>query len=77
MSLLDDLECFLILGPILLLFALGLVLTLRSGVADLSTGQGMRRMVGNLYHTLLMVGGCLIGLALIQQMVGLHIGLVW
>jgi hypothetical protein len=75
MSLLDRLEAYLLLIPIIALFGLGLVLTLRSGVVNVTSGTGMRRVVANLYQTALVVGACLIGLAVIQQMVGLHVGL--
>jgi hypothetical protein len=77
MSLMDRLEGFLILGPIIGLLVLGAVLTLRSGVVNLGSGQGLRRFAANLYQTLLMVGVCLIGMAAIQQFVGLHLHLKW
>jgi hypothetical protein len=77
MSLLDRLESALILGPIIALFVLGLYLTLRSGVVSLSDGGGLRRVAENLCQTLLMLTGGLIGLAIIQQMVGMHLALLW
>jgi hypothetical protein len=73
MSLIDRLEAFLLLAPIIGLLGLGIGLTLRSGVVSLSSGQGMRRLAENLYQTLLMMGLCLILLALIQQFVGLRV----
>jgi hypothetical protein len=77
MSLLDRLEAFLLLIPIIALFAVGLVLTMRSGEGNVTSGKGIRRLVENLYQTLLVVGACLIGLAVIQQVVGLHVRLFW
>jgi hypothetical protein len=75
MSLMDRLEGMLILGPIIAMLALGMVLTLRSGVVSLSTGQGMRRVVENLFQTLLILGVFLVIMALIQQLVGMRLGI--
>ena len=63
------------LGPILSLLALGFAITLPSGVAGLSTGQELRRLAGNLAQTVLLLGACLVALALLQQLVGFRPGL--
>jgi hypothetical protein len=77
MSLMDRLEGILILGPIIALLGLGLGLTLRSGVVTLNNGQGIRRFGENLFQTLLLLGACLVVMALIQQFVGLRFGILW
>lgn len=66
-----------ILGPILCLIALGLFVTARSGVAHLATAGGSRQLVQNLSQTLVLLGGCLIGLALIHQLVGQQLPRMW
>jgi ABC-type Fe3+ transport system permease subunit len=66
----------LILGPIGLLLALGFGLTLRSGVANMRSTRGWRQSLENLSRTVLLLAGCLIGLAVIQQVVGFKLGLL-
>ena len=46
-------EGLLILAPIILLLVVGAVIALRSGVHDLSTGQGYLQIAGNLSRMLL------------------------
>jgi len=73
----NHVEAVLILGPIVGLLALGIGLALRSGVVNVSTGQGMRRLASNLSHTVLIIGACLVVLILIQQLAGIRMRLFW
>jgi hypothetical protein len=66
----------LVLGPIIALLTIGSYLTLQSGVVRLSSGQGARRLVGNLSQMVVLLTGCLFGLALIQMLVGFDLGLM-
>ncbi|HEX8202584.1 MAG TPA: hypothetical protein VF590_19050 [Isosphaeraceae bacterium] len=64
------------LSPIIALLALGLLIALRSGVESPSSGFGLRQLAANLSQTLLLMVACLVGLALLQQLVGFHLGLI-
>jgi len=66
-----------LLGPIVLLIVVGFVLAMRSGVAQIATTGGLRRAIENASEAALLVGGCLIGLALIHTLVGQRIGMIW
>jgi hypothetical protein len=66
-----------IFGPIIGLVLVGFALTLRSGVGHLASGSGMKVALANVSRTVLLVAGCLVGLALIQQFVGLKVGMTW
>ena len=44
---------------------------------SLSTGQGMRRLAGNLSQTILHVVTWVIGLAVVQQFIGFRMGMTW
>jgi hypothetical protein len=65
-----DWKTVAVLGPILGLLLVGLAIALKSGVASLSTHQGMERLIGNLSQLLLRVTGYLIGFLAIQRLVG-------
>jgi uncharacterized membrane protein (Fun14 family) len=73
----DFLRIAFIVGPIVGLFVLGFWLTLRSGVVSVGTGQGLRRMMENLSQTIVLLTGYVIGMAVIQQIVGFNLGLMW
>jgi uncharacterized membrane protein (Fun14 family) len=77
MGITDLLTAVCIVGPIVGLFVLGFWLTLRSGVVSLSTGQDFRRMIENLSQTIVLLAGYVIGMAVIQQVVGFNLGLMW
>jgi hypothetical protein len=64
------------LSPIVALLAMGLVITLRSGVTSPASGPCRRQIVINLSQMLLLLGACLVGLAALQQLVGFHLGLL-
>ena len=66
-----------IVGPIVALFGLGCWLALRSGVVSLGTGQGLRQLIGNLSHLIMLVAAYVIGLVVIQEMVGFRLGAMW
>ncbi|AGA29650.1 hypothetical protein [Singulisphaera acidiphila] len=70
MGLTLDLKAILVLAPIFGLLVLGLVITLRSGVASLSTHQGVERFIGNLSQLLLRMAGYAIGLLMLQRFIG-------
>lgn len=59
-----------ILGPILSLLIIGFGIVLRSGVANLTSGEGVRLVMGNLSRALLVVAAVLVVLAILQQVVG-------
>jgi hypothetical protein len=72
---LAPLKAVLVFGPIVGLFALGLVLALRSGVANVRDG-GPRLMLANLRQTLLVLAWSLLGLMVVQQIVGFRLGVL-
>ncbi len=76
-SLWDVLRVAAILGPIGLMLVVGLFLTLRSGVARLATPEGLRRGLVNASQTVILLAGCLVGLAVIQHFVGLPVAISW
>jgi hypothetical protein len=65
-----DWNALFVLGPILGLLLVGLVITLRSGVASVSTHQGVELLVGNLSQLLLQVAGYAIILLALQRFLG-------
>ncbi len=77
MSLQEQLKAVCVLGPIVFLLALGVWLTLRSGVVSVSHGQGFRQMAANMTQTFLMVLICLIAMLFIQQLIGYRFALPW
>ncbi len=68
---------YLILAPIIALFALGLLIALHSGDVNLATPAGRRTVLDNLSATLLRVIGYGAGLVLVQRFVGFPIQLPW
>jgi uncharacterized membrane protein (Fun14 family) len=77
MATVEILRAAFIVGPIVGLFVLGFWLTLRSGVVSLSSGQGLRQMVENLSQTIVLLAGYVVGMAVIQQIVGFSFGPMW
>lgn len=63
------------LSPILALVVMGLAITLQSGEANLSTGQGLRQLVGNASQLIVRLGIVLALLAMVQNLVGFRLGL--
>ena len=60
--------------PIVGLVTTGLVVMLRSGVANLKSDQGLRQLAWNLSQTLLLLVGCLVSILAIQQLTGFRLG---
>ena len=77
MSLESTPEGLLILAPIIMLLVVGAVIALRSGVHDLSTGQGYLQIAGNLSRMLLRVACYVIILLTLQSLIGLRPSLGW
>jgi hypothetical protein len=71
------LKTALILGSILGLLLLGLVITLRSGVASLRTYQDRERLAGNLSQMLLRIAGYVAGMLAVQRFIGFPLDLGW
>ena len=70
-------EGLFILTPIILLLVVGAVIALRSGVHDLSSGQGYLQIAGNLSRMLLRVA-CYVAIFLtLQSLIGLRPSLGW
>lgn len=59
------------------MLVLGLWLTVRSGVASVASWSGIRLIAQNFSQALLMIAGCLVGLIVLQQLVGYRIGTLW
>jgi hypothetical protein len=70
-------EGILITLPIIFLLIVGAVITLRSGVHDLSTGRGYVQVAGNLSQMILRVFGYVAILLAVQHMIGLRPSLGW
>jgi hypothetical protein len=73
----EQLKVIGVLGPIFVLLALGFGLTLRSGVMNLSSGQGLRQAAENFSQTVLMVAGVLVVLLILQEVAGFGRQLGW
>jgi hypothetical protein len=70
-------EGLFILAPIILLLVVGAVIALRSGVHDLSAGQGYLQIAGNLSRMLLRVACYVAILLTLQSLIGLRPSLGW
>lgn len=68
---------YLILVPILALFALGFFIALRSGEVNLATREGRRAVADNLSGLLVRLVGYGAGLLAVQRLVGFPIALPW
>ena len=77
MSVIETIAHAWILIPVALLFGVGLTLTLNSGTARVSAGTGTRQWVGNLTSTVGFLGLCLLGLLLVQSIVGYNFQARW
>jgi hypothetical protein len=69
------LKTVMIVGSILGLLLLGLVITLRSGVASLRTYQDRERLAVNLSQVLLRVAGYVVGMLAVQRFIGFPLDL--
>ena len=77
MSIVDRGEGLVIVGIIGSLLTLGLGLSLKSGVVTVTTGNGFRRLVENLYQTIVILMLCLVGLVVIHRYAGLGMPKLW
>ena len=64
----DQIKMVLIAGPILGLITLGFFIALRSGVATLSAGHGLRLVFENFSKTVLILLACALSMALLHLM---------
>ncbi len=71
------LEGSLIIGPILILLAVGAIIALRSGVGELQSGRDYLRIAGNLTQMILRVVGYVAILLAVQYLIGLRPSLGW
>jgi ABC-type uncharacterized transport system permease subunit len=74
MGYVEYLKDFVTLASILSLFAIGLLIALKSGVVAVG-GERCRLLLGNLSHLVLDVAACLLFLMIVQQLVGLKVHL--
>ncbi len=72
-----DWKAVFVFVPIVGLLALGVFLTLKSGVASIATHQGVERFLGNLSHLVLRLAGFGVGLMALQRFIGLPVGFNW
>lgn len=70
-------KAIFVLVPILGLLMLGLVIALRSGVANLTSHQGVERLLANFSYLLLRMAGYLLGILALQQIVGAPFTVSW
>ncbi len=66
-----------IIGPIVLMVAVGLIIVVRSGEDSLIGVSTLKRAVGNLWQAVVMLAGWVIGLAMIQELIGFKMSLGW
>lgn len=73
----EHIRAVMVFGPILALLAVGMWLTVRSGVVGVNGDHhgGMRQMASNFTHTLALLIGCVIVLAVMQEVIGFRISL--
>jgi hypothetical protein len=67
----------LILGPILTLFLVGFGMTLRSGVYSVASVDGLRKVAGNFTRTIVLLAGCVLGIAVLQYLGGFRLATAW
>ncbi len=77
MSAIDRWGSLLILAPSMSLLLLGAWLTIRSGVMNLTTGQGRRLMMTNVSRMAILTALCLVALVALQQLVGFRLTLAF
>lgn len=77
MRVIDLLEVVVLVVPVLGLLLLGTAVSLRSGVAKLATGTGVRQLLGNLTSTLFVIVATFLAFLIVQRMAGFHLGAAW
>lgn len=73
----DLTRILLIFGPVVGLFFIGLCVTLRSGVYSIASFDGLQKVAGNFTRTVVLLAGCLLGMAVLQQIVGYRLPATW
>lgn len=76
MSPMDQWKIVVVFAPIISMIVLGSWVAIRSGVVELASWQGMRRMAQNMSQAVIWTGVCLLALAVVQQIVGFRLALV-
>jgi hypothetical protein len=76
MNAMEFVKAVVVLAPIAGLVVAGFVITLQSGVVNLTSHEGLRQMAWNLSEAVLLLVGCLVGFLVIQQLCGIHVGLL-
>jgi len=77
MSIWDWVRALAIIGPIVAMVVVGMIVAARSGVAQLAAAGGGRRVVENVSRAAVVLAGCLLGLAMLHQLVGQHLPRMW
>jgi hypothetical protein len=77
MSAWDWVRVFAILGPISILLLVGFVLSIRSGAMHEPASRPRGLTLAAFSRTLFTVGGYIVGLAVIHQLVGQHLPTIW
>jgi hypothetical protein len=62
--------------PAVILVVLGFAITLQSGVANLLSHQGLRQVAWNLSKAVLVLMGWMVSFLVLQQLSGVHTGLL-
>jgi hypothetical protein len=70
-------QAILVFSPIVALLLVGMVVTVRSGLAGTEPAQAARKMILNGMQLAGALAVCLVGLALLQVAVGFNLALMW
>jgi hypothetical protein len=73
----DLLHSLIVFGPVLALLTVGLVITLQSGVGNLTHREDLRKLAGNFSWLLLRVACYAAALFAVQQAIGVRIDGGW
>jgi hypothetical protein len=77
MSSADAGKIVMVFGPIIGLLVLGSWVSIRSGVVEVASWQGVVRMARNFSQAVALIALCLVVLAVVQQLVGHRPVLLW
>ena len=72
MSIIEHSKAFIILIPVVLLLVTGFILTLSTRTMTLGRRLSVPIVLKNLSRTMLMVGVTMVGLLMLQELVGYH-----
>jgi hypothetical protein len=76
MNAMELVKTLVVLAPIVGLVVAGFAITLQSGVAHLTSCEGLRRMAWNMSEAVLLLVGWLVSFLIIQQICGVRTGLL-